>query len=123
MSPWGDVAGGPLLPEESEKILDYIRAWQTLPSDDIHDIVVDGSAENGAVLYALHCANCHGEQGEGATAMSLNHPIFLESVSDGFLLHAIQKGRSGTTMLSYDDLLTEQEMYDLIMFIRSLESL
>lgn len=121
MSPWGEEAGGPLEPVDVERIIAHMRTWDSLPSADIHDQIITGDQENGATLYAAQCAQCHGDQGQGESALSLNNPTFLESVSDGFLLHALTEGRSGTTMISYDQILTEQEMFDLVVFIRSFE--
>ena len=122
MSAWGVSAGGPIASETISEITTYIRSWQTIPSVDIHDMEIYGDPENGNVLYEQYCASCHGENGEGNSAMSLNSPTFLESVSDGFLLHALTEGRSNTTMMSYSELLTETEMYDIIATIRSWEN-
>ena len=55
--------------------------------------------------------------------MSLNNPTFLETASDGFLLHAMTEGRSNTTMMSYSEVLSEEEMQDIVVFIRSWEEL
>ena len=119
MSLWGEEFGGPLNKKDVDRIIAHMRTWETLEPADIHNIRITGDLENGSSLYATHCAFCHGSELEGASAMSLNNPTFLESVSDGFLLHAIEIGRSGTPMLSYAETLTETEMYDLVVFIRS----
>ena len=121
MSPWGEEVGGPLNNRDVERIIAHMRTWDTLPPADIHDDVITGDANNGAVVYASYCSSCHGESGEGASAMSLNNPTCLESVSDGFLLHALEEGREGTTMMSYRDTLSQEELYDLVSFIRSFE--
>ena len=121
MSPWGEEVGGPLNSKDVERIITHMRTWDTLPPADIHDQVITGDQEKGAELYDAHCIQCHGENGEGDSALSLNNPTFLESVSDGFLLHALTEGRSGTTMISYSQILTQQEMEDLVVYIRSLE--
>ena len=121
MSPWGEEVGGPLNSTDVERIISHMRSWETLPQADIHDQVISGDQENGALLYDVHCIQCHGEDGEGESALSLNNPTFLESASDGFLLHALTEGRSGTTMISYSQVLTEQEMFDLVVYIRSFE--
>ena len=123
MSPWGTSEGGPLSDDEVIRLVEFIRSWETLPRADIHDMVIEGDAQNGADLYSLHCASCHGANGEGTTlALSLNNPVFLNTASDGFIWHAIEVGRSNTLMGSYSDILTEQEIYDIVAFIRSLES-
>ena len=121
MSPWGEEVGGPLNSKDVERIIAHMRTWDTLPRADIHDQIIEGDQANGADLYDVHCLQCHGEDGEGDSALSLNNPTFLESVSDGFLLHALTEGRSGTTMISYSQILSQQEMFDLVVYIRSLE--
>lgn len=122
MSAWGEVAGGPLNDEQVDKIVNYMRAWETLPAADIHEMVFEGDVDNGAVLYEQHCASCHASDGSGASALSLNNPEFFRVASDGFIWHAIFYGRSGTTMQSYENILTEDEMSDLVLFIRSWDS-
>ena len=82
-----------------------------------------GDPEAGLETYTVHCENCHGLDGEGASALSLNHPEFLRVASDGFLWHAITYGRSGTTMAAYENSLTEDEVTNLIALIRSWEPL
>ena len=123
MSPWGEEAGGPLNSTDVERIITHMRSWEILPPADIHEQVISGDIENGSSLYDIHCVQCHGEQGQGDSALSLDNATFLESVSDGFLLHALTEGRSGTTMISYSQILTEEEMFDLVAFIRSFEEL
>ena len=121
MSPWGEPAGGPLTLEEVDKVVEYIRLWDTLPPADIHDMEIDGDPAAGAEVYAASCAGCHGGDGEGASALSLNHPEFLRVASDGYIWHAIAVGRSGTGMASYADFLSEEDMFDLVALIRSWE--
>ena len=122
MSAWGDVADGPLNDDQVHLIVEYMRAWEVLPRADIHDLVFEGDIDNGAVLYEQYCSYCHAGDGSGASALSLNNPEFLRVASDGFIWHAIFYGRSGTTMQSYEQILTDQDMADLVLFIRSWES-
>ena len=119
MSAWGDVANGPLEEEEIQKIVDYMRSWDSLPAADIHDMTFDGNIEAGLAVYNDNCAGCHGADGSGASAMSINNPEFLRVASDGFIWHAIVFGRSNTTMKSYENSLTEEEIADLVVLIRS----
>ena len=122
MSSWGTSAGGPIEDNIIYDITTYIRSWQTLPSADIHNMEIFGDSENGQTLYEQYCVSCHGERGEGTSALSINNPTFLESVSDGFLFHALSEGRSNTTMMSYSGILTDLEIHDIIAFIRLWEN-
>jgi cytochrome c oxidase cbb3-type subunit 3 len=58
-------------------------------------------AERGQMLYAQHCAECHGPEGQGraqGNATALNNPDFLAWASDGFLQTTIARGRRSTEM-------------------------
>ncbi|TPV93493.1 MAG: hypothetical protein B7733_20185 [Myxococcales bacterium FL481] len=51
--------------------------------------------------YALYCALCHGDEGQGYVADGANalaHPDFLAAASDQLLRRAIVRGRQGTPM-------------------------
>ena len=121
MSPWGASHSGPLSEEDAWDIVAYIRRWQDLPSVDVHAMELGGDAAEGERVYQrMQCAACHGDSGEGVVAMSLNNAIFHELASDGFIYHAIAKGRPGTPMPGYEETLTEVEMADLVAYIRTL---
>lgn len=129
MSAWSMAHGGPLSDVQVQALVRFIRGWQTEPAVDVSDVVVKGDPSRGAEVYARECAACHGEAGEGLDespraplgAPSLNNPVFLETASDGFIRHAIANGRRGTVMQPYAGLLTDQEIDDLVAFIRSWE--
>jgi rhodanese-related sulfurtransferase/mono/diheme cytochrome c family protein len=122
MSPWGVKHAGPLSDGQVEQLVALMRGWQTLPVAKVHDKKVVGDVQNGGKHYAKECEVCHGKVGEGATALSLNHPIFHASASDGFIRHAIEKGRKGTPMLAYGGTLSPGAIDDIVAFIRSLDT-
>jgi cytochrome c oxidase cbb3-type subunit 3 len=51
-----------------------------------------------ATLYGLHCAGCHGSDGQFGPAPPLNDPLFLAIVPDEVLLRLVSEGRPGTPM-------------------------
>lgn len=122
MSPYGDVKGGPLTAYQVDAVVAYIRSWQTVPSQDVHVLEVDGSLQRALPLYEFYCAECHGIDGGGHQYMSLNNPEFLAVVSDGFLREATAKGREGTEMPGFDRELTAQGIDDLVVLMRSWET-
>ena len=76
--------------------------------------------------YALYCALCHGDQGEGYAAdnaNALNHPAFLATSTDEFLRAGIVRGRPGTPMsawgVSRGGPLDDQSVDGLITLMRS----
>ena len=119
MSPWGEVQGGPLSDAQVDNIVAYIRQWQTTPSVDVDIGDVDGGALLGQSVYNVFCDDCHGADGEGVTAVSLNNPWFHEVASDGFIRYAIEEGRPGTSMPAYADQLNDVQIDNLVAYIRS----
>jgi cytochrome c oxidase cbb3-type subunit 3/ubiquinol-cytochrome c reductase cytochrome c subunit len=119
MSAWSVDAGGPLTNEQIEALVDFIRGWRTAPKVGVDDVRTNGSPSGGGQTFRARCARCHGARGEGGSAPSLTNPEFLSAASDGFIRHAIAKGRRGTPMAAYEDRLTAQEIDDLTAFIRS----
>ena len=121
MSAWSTLRGGPLSPTEIDALVAWIRRWQTEPSVDVSDVVVDGVPDRGQPLWEFQCALCHGPHGEGGTFGSVASPTFLSTASDGFLRHAIAKGRPGTDMEAFEDRITAQGIDDLVALVRSWE--
>ncbi|MCP5024187.1 MAG: c-type cytochrome [bacterium] len=99
-----------------------------------------GDAENGERIYAQRCVWCHGEEGdgEGAAAERLNPPprdftaaqykIKTTAFDDDFanddnMFRMIRDGMPGTAMPGWSDVLSEQEMWDLVWYIKTLAGL
>lgn len=116
-----------------------VRFIRTLgpPGPELSGATVHGDARRGAVLYEIHCAKCHGMNGEGSPgtgvtfsrprdlpilAPALNNPGFLRAASDAMIMRTLIEGRSGTPMPSYVDLgLAESDVNNLVAFVRSFE--
>ena len=119
MSPWGVSNAGPLDEQDVADIVAYVRQWQTEPTQAVHDLTVEGTPMRGRAAYGAFCKSCHGDEGEGASFMSLNNPWFLETASDGFIRAAIADGRPGTAMPGYSQQVSPQTIDDLVVLIRS----
>ncbi|MEZ4448613.1 MAG: cytochrome c [Nannocystaceae bacterium] len=86
-------------------------------SADVDNILMlTGDADNGATLYSSKCASCHGAMGEGGigTALTKEAPEH----SDDDIVTDILEGISGTQMVGFRDQLSDQEVADLLAFIR-----
>ncbi len=119
-------------------IVKHMRSWSTAPPIAHNTETVKGDAANGKKLFASHCAQCHGETGQGGTgtgvtfsrkrdlpiiAPSLNNPGFLAAATDNMIKDTLIYGREGTPMTStLVDGLSEEEVDDLVSYIRSMES-
>lgn len=73
----------------------------------------------GGELYAAHCADCHGASG---VSVMPDAPNFAQNEGlmkpDSLLLETISKGSGG--MPAYSGMLSNQDMLDVIVFIRTL---
>jgi cytochrome c oxidase cbb3-type subunit III len=118
MSAFGAELGGPLDTHQVDRIIGYLRSLDDGEPLDVRALKVRGDAERGALVYREHCASCHGEQGEGKSAISLNNPTFLTTASAGFIRHAVERGRPGTPMPAFGGTLTPAEIDDVTVAIR-----
>ncbi|MCP4696593.1 MAG: c-type cytochrome [Gammaproteobacteria bacterium] len=95
-----------------------------------------GNTEKGQEIYAKRCVWCHGEEGDGAGAAAdrLNPPPrdftsgqykIMTTAFDGMVpsdedLHRmIRDGMPGTAMPGWASLLKEEEMWDLVAYIKT----
>jgi len=87
------------------------------------------SLAQGAAVYRKLCAECHGEEGrgDGATARGLGIQAsdFTDSTARdqvplSWYYRAITKGVVGTAMLSWEAQLTEQQRWDVALYVWSL---
>jgi len=121
MSAWDKEKGGALTREDAAAIISFIRKWQKEPSVELNNLSVKGNAETGAKIYEQWCAACHGKNGGGGKAVKLNNPVFQETASDGFISYAIENGRRKTQMRPYKNVLKDQDIDDVVAFIRTLK--
>ncbi len=78
-----------------------------------------GSGADGARLYALHCAACHGDYGRGGVGVPLALPDFQNSVSDKYLATTIRVGRPGRVMPPFWQM-NEGEIQAVVRHVRAL---
>jgi mono/diheme cytochrome c family protein len=75
---------------------------------------------NGSALFQRHCVNCHGDSGMG---MMPGTPDFSRGerlfAPDSELATAIRSGVR--VMPAFEGLLTEQEILDVVAFLRTLQ--
>jgi mono/diheme cytochrome c family protein len=137
MPPWKRI----LKEEQINGVLDYVMqnfAKQPFVEMRTRNIPeknpVASSAESvahGEQIFELRCNGCHGRKADGKGPNSLDifpHPrnfrnhFFVESVPDRRLFESIEYGVQGTAMPSWIDMLSTNEVGDVINFIRSFQS-
>ncbi len=111
--------GGPLDDADIDALVALIRSWQQEEAADIAAEPIIGDPAAGRSAFTRSCAACHGDQGQGVTAISLNNPEFLAAASDGQIRWAILHGRRGTPMAAFEDQIPEETINDLVALIRS----
>ncbi|MCP4594153.1 MAG: c-type cytochrome [bacterium] len=86
-----------------------------------------GRPELGRLWYAVSCAACHGESGEGSSGPALANRGFLRAASDGFLMATLAMGRDGTEMRPVKKgaqsilSLSSDQLNDIVALLRSWE--
>jgi mono/diheme cytochrome c family protein len=80
---------------------------------------------SGNDLFGKNCASCHGTNGTGGTAPTLNSKQFLTTTSDQQIELLITGGVSGSSMVAwsqdYGGSLTAEQIRQLVTYLRSLE--
>lgn len=86
------------------------------------------AGEAGAVVYNTNCVACHGPQGhgDGPAGAALdpapkNLPELSTTAGDDFLFWRISTGSPGTSMPGWNGVLTEEQIWQVITYIRTLK--
>ena len=86
------------------------------------------AAAEGAEVFRTNCEMCHGPQGhgDGPAGQSLNpKPKDLAELQtragDDFLYWRIHEGVPGTSMVAWKAILTEEQIWQAVAFIRTLK--
>lgn len=86
------------------------------------------AASAGAEIFKNNCVACHGEQGHGdgpAGAMlnpqPKNLPELASIAGDDYLYWRINAGKAGTSMVGWKGILTDEQIWQVVAFIRTLK--
>lgn len=86
------------------------------------------AATAGAEIFKTNCEMCHGPQGhgDGPAGQSLeprprNLAELQPKVGDDFLFWRISEGKPGTSMVAWKGILTEEQIWEVVSFIRTLK--
>jgi len=72
--------------------------------------------------YDQHCVACHGRHLEGGAAGSLIDGVWKFGGDDAQIAETIREGRKGTAMASFKPVLTEEQIWRLVVLIRQEEA-
>lgn len=126
MRAWGDGATGLTAGDVTALVAEIRRmAGVAAPAESRPPRWVKGDAALGSRLFAASCSGCHGPNGEGVEAPSLNNPVLLEQATDTFFVETIKRGRQGTAMHGFAQpssvhrALSDTEVEAVVSFIRT----
>ena len=122
MSAWGASEGGPLSEAVVTELVKHLTSWRRDAPTTLDERPLAGDVARGAALYAERCRDCHGDKGQGGSALSLANPEFLRTATNGYLRQGLRRGRRDTPMSAYQELLGEQELEDVVAFVRGLQA-
>lgn len=121
MSAFSTEFGGPLETEEIDSIVAYMRSWEDNPPVDVPpEVKVETLSLEGSAIYAEICAQCHGAKGEGNLGPSLVSGAFQSKNTDQDIFNTINLGHEATAMIGWGDILSAEQIQELVKFIRSL---
>ena len=104
--------------------LDRIPAEYAGKTNPLGQAAVSG----GADVFKGYCATCHGDggHGDGPAGAALdpapkNLAEFQTQVGDDYLFWRINAGKAGTSMVAWKGILTEEQIWQVISFLRTLK--
>lgn len=88
----------------------------------------EDAAAAGAELFRTNCETCHGPQGhgDGPAGQSLQPPPgnlaeVQARAGDDYLFWRIHDGKPGTSMVAWRGILSDEQIWQVVAFIRTLE--
>ena len=124
MSPFGNAFGGPLSDEEIAAIVAYIRSWEANPPVELPPEIPPSATVSldGADIFSNLCSQCHGPAGEGGVGPALSVPGFQDANTDQDIFDTISQGHAATAMIAWGEILSSDQITELVSYIRQLRS-
>jgi rhodanese-related sulfurtransferase/cytochrome c553 len=120
MGAYGKALGGPL----DDTGVTGLVAWLRAKGPQARELPAPprGVAARGGEIYVQYCKTCHGDattRGEGPHLANLQ---FLSAASDAFIKYAIAQGRPKTRMNGFGAVLTDEQLNDVVAYVRELNT-
>lgn len=112
---------------KADRLLVFLCWLMIVDTSSVLAVTPPGNPIHGQNIYQQHCLRCHGPRldGNGPDADSIRvrptnfHTYLTLARGAPELEKAIRQGRSLTPMHAWDPVLTDQDVYDLVAYIRS----
>jgi mono/diheme cytochrome c family protein len=125
MSPFGSTFGGPLDDEQIDTLVAYIRSWEADPPVELPPEIVIDVGETVALdtkqIYDQLCSQCHGLDGEGGIGPAFVNSQFQSTRTDSQIFDAINLGHEATSMIGWGDVLSVDQIQQMVDLIRQFE--
>jgi len=86
------------------------------------------AAAAGAEVFKINCESCHGVQGHGDGPVSSaldpapkNLAELQTTAGDDYLYWRVNTGKEGTAMVAWKGILTDEQIWQVISFVRTLK--
>ncbi len=124
MSPFGTAFGGPLDDEQVNAIVGFLRTWEDNPPVEAPpEIAAVAAPLTATQIFTDVCARCHGPAGEGGLGPALRGAEFQgRYATDQAMFDTISDGHEATAMIAWGEILTSQQIQELVDYIRGLET-
>ena len=122
MSPFGSTFGGPLDDASLDALVAFIRSWEQNPPVELPpEVATPAAARTGEEVYSEVCTQCHGPKGEGGVGPALSDPKFQAANTDQQIFDTISQGHKSTAMIGWGDVLSSEQIQQLVDYIRELK--
>jgi mono/diheme cytochrome c family protein len=119
MSPFGSANGGPLDEDQIDAVVAYIRSWEANPPYDLPpEFSADMLSLSMSEVFIDICMNCHA--GTDPNAPSMQSADFQYDRTDQDIFDSINLGHETTSMLSWGEILSSDQIQQLVELIRAL---
>ncbi len=116
------IAFGPLL-SDFDSISSDVEAGKNAAAltalTELRNAWPQGDPVVGETLYQETCAGCHGSEGQGGVGKKMQPNEFIQESTNAEVFAFTLVGRDGTAMQGYSDILTEEQLADIIAFLRT----
>ncbi|MFZ5861621.1 MAG: c-type cytochrome [Nitrospirota bacterium] len=87
-------------------------------------VMAAGDAARGKTIYEKNCLGCHGRTGHGVGGATPNlaDPDRMSALTDQHLYQTVTQGRPGTGMPSWSTVLSDQDRWHVVAYVRTLSA-